>query len=200
MLFDKKFKKEGVMFIVFPIIGLLLLSLYSMHRIRQITTKNLTRTGDWEFCIVVSSVIIICLILIELIITPIEIYKQRKDYMSVLEYNQRETIYEKKAKALTKEFASYLATTYPEYEKNIYNSIKPNKIDIYLVKYPELKTADTIMALVTEISKLQADKYEQQLLKTKYVRRMKFRSINPWLLSWFIPTFEKLEQKYGTRL
>ena len=98
---------------------------------------------------------------------------------------------------MTRQFASYLATAYPQQEREIFNSISPDKIEIYLAKYPEIRSADTLMALVSEISKMQADRYQQKILREDAMKRLRLRQVDPWLIYWWIPTLPEMEAKYG---
>ena len=105
----------------------------------------------------------------------------------LVKFERLEQIYEVRADALTEQFAAYLVDLYPEYEKSIFESISPDGIDLYLVKYPELRASETILALVAQIRSLQDDRYRQQVLREMTLKRMRFRTRNPWILNYFIP-------------
>jgi len=109
------------------------------------------------------------------------------DIESVKMYTVNTAILEKKADELTAQFTKDLAEIYPQLEKDIFKSISPDKVGIYLAKYPELQSSKTVMALVENISKLQTDRYNQELAQQGTLRDIRFRLNNPWALSWLIP-------------
>jgi hypothetical protein len=98
-----------------------------------------------------------------------------------------EGIYRLKADNLTKQFASYLAENYPKYEKDIYSRIEPGKLDLYMVKYPELQTHKTLTELVKQIRDLQDKIYEQQLARVQVIGDMRFAVLDPWVYQWVMP-------------
>ncbi|MFC1622681.1 hypothetical protein ACFL1Y_01645 [Patescibacteria group bacterium] len=99
-----------------------------------------------------------------------------------------ETVYKNKAESLTTQFANYLHTSYPEYEKDIFDKIKPDEVDLYLVKYPDLKASETITTLVAEIKDLQADYYQQKVDRVNVQKDIRFRKRNPWIFGALIPS------------
>ena len=110
-----------------------------------------------------------------------------KQYETLEQLRNQEKIYENRANILVSEFSNYLAVVYPNHEKEIFEKISPNTIDIYLVKYPELRSSDTIVELVKQIRSLSDDIYRQQLRREEILRDMRYRQINPWILHGFIP-------------
>lgn len=117
----------------------------------------------------------------------IEYATQLSDMENLKKFDRLETIYQQKANELTKQFSKYLLDMYPKYEKDIFQKITPEKVDIYLVKYPELQASKTIVALTERINQLQSDKYQQQIEKEKTLKDMRFRARNPWIWYWWIP-------------
>ena len=113
---------------------------------------------------------------------------QISDFENVKKFQKIEAIYQKKANALTVEFAKHLAQTYPEHEKNIYEKISPDKVVMYFAKYPELRTSDTLVALVDHINKLQTDVYNQQIKTEEALKNTRYRLRNPWYLTFMIPS------------
>lgn len=95
-----------------------------------------------------------------------------------------EKTYQMRADNLTKEFAHFLAGAYPQHEKDIFSKIEPGKLDIYLVKYPELQASKTITELVQQVRSLQDDIYKQQLARAETVRDMQFTVRSPWVYHW----------------
>jgi len=188
---------EDVMFFLFPIFGCLVV-FFCFGRVIMMNYMRRNNINPlWCILTIFSGLMIILLVLCMGNYSLVNYSNQINDFLELRKFEQREIVYSKKAEMLTKQFASYLATAYPEHEREIFNSISPDGIDIYLAKYPELRSADTSIALVGEISKLQADRYDQQLQKINVLKRIRFRTIDPWSLPWLIPTLPEMEAKYG---
>jgi hypothetical protein len=146
--------------------------------------------SDARFGVTILTVFAIIIFIISVIFQLVNYSTQISDGEELSKIEKFEEIYQNKADVLTQQFAGYLADIYPEYEKNIFESISPDGIDIYLVKYPEIKASDTIMLLVSEIRKLQDDIYNQQLEKAVVVRNMLYREKSPWVIQMFMPDVE----------
>lgn len=118
---------------------------------------------------------------------------QKSDFERIIAIEKIEEIYEEKSDVLSQRFATYLLTNYQEYEAGIFQNIKPEDIKIYMVKYPELRTSETILALVEKINQLETDKYNQQIRKENILANVRFRTKNPWIFSSWVPKIK--EQK-----
>jgi len=105
-----------------------------------------------------------------------------------------EQTYQVRSDNLTKEFAHYLAQTYPDHEKDIFSKIEPGKVDVYLVKYPELQASKTIVELVNQIRSLQDDIYKQRLDRAEKVRDMQYNVRSPWVFQWMMPDISTPEK------
>ncbi|MDA3840329.1 MAG: hypothetical protein PF572_04530 [Patescibacteria group bacterium] len=122
------------------------------------------------------------------ITTGIAYVSQVDDFEDVKKFQKVESIYQAKAKTLTAEFVKYLAQVYPEHEKNMYDNISPEKVDLYFVKYPEIRSSETLTTLVAQINKLQSDIYDQQIAVEQALKNTRSRLRNPWLLAFMLPT------------
>ncbi len=122
------------------------------------------------------------------VITGTEYVSQASDFENIKKYQRIEKIYQAKAKTLTGEFVKYLAQAYPEHEKNIYDNISPEKVDLYFVKYPEIRASETLTTLVAQINKLQTDIYNQQIAVEQALKNTRLRLRNPWLFTSMLPT------------
>lgn len=158
-----------------------------------IVISRLANDSEWMAGCRIFSVVGLVAVGFAIFMTLDEYSSQRSEYEEVIKLTNCEMIYNSKSDALTKQFASYLANAYPEYEKNIFEKIKPENVDIYLVKYPDLKASQTIIALVEQISKLQNDIYDQKLEKESVLKDMRYRIKNPWIFNSWIPSYEELE-------
>jgi len=99
----------------------------------------------------------------------------------LLRVKTQEKILVEKAVILTAQFSNYLVEIYPDIEKSIFNKIAPENVHIYLVKYPELRSSETIRKLVDEISKLQDNVYDKKLLYAEIQRDINYYYKNPWI-------------------
>ena len=110
------------------------------------------------------------------------------DVESLKTFEQKEAILSEKAVNLTTQFANYLADAYPQHEKDLFKDMSPEKVSIYMVKYPEIRSSETMVKLVEEIGKLQNDVYHQRLARTDAEQRIRVRLRNPWLIHFWLPS------------
>ncbi|MFH1667393.1 MAG: hypothetical protein ABH884_00010 [Candidatus Komeilibacteria bacterium] len=146
------------------------------------------------------TVMLVCFGLFFLIIVlPIKVMynhsEQYDDFTKIIKYREIKEIYQKKARDLTTEFASYLAERYPEIEKKIFESLSPDKIDFYIATYPQIKSSDTIMDLVKRIDQLQSDVYEQDKKIAEKKAEILYRKLSSWNIRSLIPSLEDLEKE-----
>ena len=132
-------------------------------------------------------IVVVIVFLMGFIVSGAGWVNQVSDLEDIKKFQKIETIYQAKAKVLTAEFAKHLAKTYPEYEKDIYDKISPDKVDLYFVAYPELRASEALVALVDRINKLQSDIYDQRIKAEQMFKNIRFRLRNPWLLRFMIP-------------
>ena len=99
-----------------------------------------------------------------------------------------EQTYQARSDNLTSQFAHYLAEVYPDHEKDIFSKIEPDKVDVYLAKYPELQASKTITALVEQIRLLSDDIYKQRLTRAETLRDMRYNVRSPWIYQWMMPS------------
>ena len=157
--------------------------------------RNLEEKGtrnDWGDTTIVCVILAIACIVAAFIASGMAWTVQLSDFENVKKFRKIEAIYQTKAEMLTTEFVKHLAETYPEHEKEIYDKISPDNVYLYFVKYPELRSSETIVALVDRINKLQSDVYEQQIKAEETLQKIRFRPKNPWLLRFMIPREEEM--------
>ena len=175
------------LFLLFVVISSILVALGAFW-----LKRNSGGDGDGWYCVacltfVVSLIFLIC----SVGSTMSQIADQTRDITTLKMYDANAAIYKQKADALTQQFAHYLADVYPEHEKNIFKSISPEKVSIYVVKYPDLQASKTIITLVDQIEKLNSDFYDQQLLKQKVLMEIRYRTQNPWSFNSFVPEYKE---------
>ena len=136
----------------------------------------------------VISAVAVIVIIFGFVVSGAAWSEQISDFENIKKFQKVEVIYRAKAEALTAEFAKHLADAYPNHEKNIYDKISPDKVSLYLAKYPELRASETLVALVGHINKLQSAVYDQQIQVEQALKNTRFRLRNPWFFTFMIPT------------
>ncbi len=174
------------MFFLYVAIGLLVFTGLCWQRYYANKAKGETTNYDSGGVVLIA--IAVFLVAIGFVATGVEYVSQVDDFENVKKFQKVELIYQDKAGVLTQEFAKYLAEKYPKHEKDIFNKISPDKVGLYLVKYPELRASDTMLALVSQINKLQSDVYDQRVKVEQALQQTRVRLRNPWLFTFFIPT------------
>ena len=152
--------------------------------------KHREKQTDWDaggaICLGVGTVLFI----ISIVVTMCAYSFQISDIENLKKVDKYKQIYLSKAEILTKKFETYLLKAYPQHEEDIFNKVKPQNIDIYLVQYPELRASETIKLLVGEVRTLQNDYYAQDLLKESIIKDVIYRTKNPWIYYFLIPKYE----------
>ena len=109
------------------------------------------------------------------------------DIESIKKYQDDKKVYIKKAKALTSEFKLYLASTYPDIEKEIFSKLIPEKVGIFAASFPQIKSSETITKLVSMINDLQSNIYTQELNINRIKRNIRARLRNYLNFPWVLP-------------
>ena len=136
----------------------------------------------------VISAVAVIVIIFGFVVSGAAWSEQISDFENIKKFQKVEVIYRAKAEALTAEFAKHLADAYPNHEKGIYDKISPDKVNLYLAKYPELRASETLVALVGHINKLQSAVYDQQIQVEQALKNTRFRLRNPWYFGFMIPS------------
>ncbi len=114
---------------------------------------------------------------------------QIRDVTSIEMVEENIQVYEKKYNAIGLELKTELSK-YPEYEKEIFNSISPEKMSLYFVKYPELKSIQSVTILAKELMKLRSTIYDKEIEKNKHIRDIQYRNSNRVVYSVFMPRYK----------
>jgi hypothetical protein len=111
------------------------------------------------------------------------------DVFCVRKFKKQRHIYQKMADDLIPKFTSLLGDKFPSIEKDIFNSISVKDIDIFITKYPEIKSDKTIMALVSLINDKTTEMYSCDLQGETLISRINARRENAknWLPSFLFP-------------
>lgn len=171
-----------------PIIAGFVLCFAALCFIRYGILKARDKETDYDAGGLIFIFIAMLIILVAFIVSGVEWMNQVSDFENIKKFRQIEAIYQAKAEMLTTEFVKHLAEIYPEHEKDIYDKISPDKVDLYFAKYPELRASETLVALVDRINNLQSDVYDQQINVAESFKNIRFRPRNPWIFSFMIPT------------
>ncbi len=169
------------------VIAVLLLCLhFNAKRYDRKNSEGERYDGGFVVGMVVMLIIALVPVIVSIIATFGAYSSQISDAENIAKFERLEEVYEARANALTEQFASYLADLYPEHERNVFESISPEGIDIYLVKYPNLKASETILELIAQIRSMQDDRYAQQVSRENTLKDMRYRMRNPWIFNSFI--------------
>ena len=77
---------------------------------------------------------------------------------------------------------------YLTHEQRIYESIGPKEIDIYLTKYPELHSHETVILLTENLKELHSKIYQYDIDYNKIVKNIKIRKANSFIWGYiFLP-------------
>jgi hypothetical protein len=120
------------------------------------------------------------------------------DQQELIKIEECRVVYQQRADVLVKEFAGYLSVMYPEHERDIFNTISPKDVDVYFAKYPDLRSSETIVALVREISALRNAVYTQDILRAETLKNMRVRKVTPWNVRRFIPDIKEQPEGVST--
>ena len=155
--------------------------LYDQDKVNWDHKYNSTVRADLSFCGTVLVAIFF------LAVNAAGYYSHVDDLESITRNNAVVTIYKDKADTLTKQFVKYLMN-YSDFEKDIYTQISPKDVDIYMVKYPELKSSTTVIALVDNIYKLQDDVYNTEIEIETHKKDLRTRKRDPFLITSLLPS------------
>lgn len=114
-------------------------------------------------------------------------HKNNYNKLTMLESNRK--IYENKYVAIGNEFKSELSK-YPIHEKEVFNKITPEKISLYFVKYPELRSVESIILLSKELASLQSKIYDADLEYNNTVLTIKKYQENKWWYGFWLNTYD----------
>lgn len=144
---------------------------------------------DCGFLIVIAvilGIISIIFIMVAIIATLSEISYQIISFQLIRESLRNEQIKRNKRKKLLEIFKENI-THYIDIEKSIFNAMKPDTVDVFLTKYPELKSSDVIIKLVGKIEGLNNTVYNEIISRNKEIRKVWIREEDPWIFKRFIP-------------
>jgi len=114
-------------------------------------------------------------LIITIITQSVHLYNHEFQINCVWESRMDMEIQRRKCDELLNEFKLYLAEMYPAIEKEIIKSMTPEKVTAYMIKYPELKSSETICKLVDLINKNKSKFYEYEVGITRYIKLIKSR-------------------------
>lgn len=131
--------------------------------------------------------------LITFIVQLNKFYKQAEDIEQITEQRQNRKVYVKRANEYIDEFKLYLAEIYPKHEKELFELMKPENVTAFMIKYPEIKTNETIAMLVNTINKLKNSYYACDTKINELSRQLRVRKRT--ILLWCLPILPKYQEK-----
>ena len=113
----------------------------------------------------------------------IKYYLQAETFEEIKELNKDMGSYERESEHLIQEFKLYLADIYPQHEKMIFENIKPENVTAYMIKYPDIKTNETLVKLCNEIKSFVSRTYGCERKIYSKERKIAVRQRTIWLTS-----------------
>ena len=113
---------------------------------------------------------------------------QLSDFAEILKIEKQINIYQKRSDNFSDIIRSELKK-YPDYEKEIIDNITPN----ILLKFPDLKSNETMSKTVNDLLKIQDDVYKLKADLTETQRIIFFREISPWTI--YVTSYESFFHK-----
>lgn len=121
------------------------------------------------------------------------VYNQIEDIEKIEESRNNKTIYEGQRDELISQVTLYLGEKYPEHEKELFRLIAEKNSEAVVTllgAFPEIKSADVLKKLVSDVQKLHGYVYGQDIKIEKLKRQIRVRKRNPYILRCFLPTYE----------
>lgn len=101
-------------------------------------------------------------------------YSQAIELRTQLEtFQQKEVILTEKSNS-TLELLKIEVERYYKYELEIFRDIRPENVNILLIKYPELKTSGLVIGYMEQIVKLNNDIYDLRFKRTDYEAKLSY--------------------------
>jgi hypothetical protein len=122
-------------------------------------------------------------LIIGIVCQLIKYYIQAEGFEEIKELNKDKDSYEREAEHLIQEFKLYLADIYPQHEKMIFENIKPENVTAYMIKYPDIKTNETLVKLCNEIARFVGRAYGCERRIFAKEREIAVRQRTIWLTS-----------------
>ena len=114
---------------------------------------------------------------------------QIHDNQSITMVTENIKVFQKKYDAIGLELKTELSK-YPEYEKDIFEKISPEAMSLYFVKYPELKSIESVTLLTTELVRLHSVIYDQQIERNRFIKDILYRNDNKLVCSVFMKRYD----------
>lgn len=109
--------------------------------------------------------------------------QQIKRFEDIRGYLKKIVLYQEKQKNLIDEFKVYLAEKYPELEKEVFKMISSSSSDIHvMLSYPEIKSSETLMELVSQINKQASEVYNRREYVENLCVEVRHYSKNNWFI------------------
>jgi len=99
---------------------------------------------------------------------------------------ETQAVAEDRKKQELAELSEYLIIFYPTYEKEVLEKINKGDIQI-LLRFPDLKTNQTVLEYTNRIKELNTDIYTQLNERIAMRKRMRIRRRNPFILNFLLP-------------
>jgi len=113
--------------------------------------------------------------IVSFIVSAFYYFHQAESLEKITEYKDKKEIEKKEAEALTAELKLHLTQNYPDFEKEIFEKIKPQNVSIHITKYPELQSSKTILEYVKSIRIFQKHIFDCDRMIAELNRQIRIR-------------------------
>lgn len=112
----------------------------------------------------------------------------------IAQYRQIDNIIEQREVIMNKnlpEIKDILVKQYPEFEKDIFSMISVKDIEWLWMRYPQLRSAETMQNYVNQLNDYTQWYQSQREAQLKLVASIEARKNTPWAITLFVPTLNQ---------
>lgn len=117
------------------------------------------------------------------IVNGINSINHRNDHNKLSMLDSNRSIYERKYETIGSELRLELSK-YPKFESEMFDKISPEKLDLYFVRYPNLRSVESISLLAKQLASLKSAIYDIDVAYNEVVLVMRKRQENQWWYGW----------------
>jgi len=149
--------------------------------------KHLTNPyNDWVCASVICAVLSIVCGVLGFAFNTGRIIGDLDDTEGLVASHEIQDVAEERKEHELKELSEYLIEFYPTYEKEVLETINRGDLQI-LLRFPDLKTNQTVLEYTNRIKELNTDIYTQLNARIAMRKRMRIRRRNPFVLHFLLP-------------
>ncbi len=146
---------------------------------------------DWDFglitCCMLTILSFIILAATNILLSVDQVWDIEK--MGVID--KQIALYEERVEDIGETLNFVLVEKYPTHEKEVFTNMKPDNLDILLIKYPELNTHKTFIEYSKHVRELVDKTYELRNEKYDLIAKLRYRRNNPFAIKFLIKKWEE---------